>query len=347
MDSTPAVSGPRMRLHYCTYLFVYGTLLPGLAPPAMRRSRGSHSARRAGGVRGRLFDLGAISGAGARSRRPGPSTATLEVPDDPRLLAPDRRVRGYDANDPARSLFRRVPCRAELAGRVRSIDCWVYVYNGDLADATAGGRRRGRPHRGERPHGKETRPVTSPPADYRRRRSTILRAPRPTTNSRMITPRASNAPAGCRSAIPYKTDLALVPEIVDALDGVLFTGGNDLDPALYGEAWHPKAEHDRPRPPAIRAGPARRGRAPPTTPALGVCLGSQLMNVYRGGSLTSSCRNGPPGAMEHRKLDDRGPPARDPHRAGIRSSAERSASRRSSPTPATSKRSKASAAGCA
>ena len=28
-----------------------------------------------------------------------------------------------------------------------------------------------------------------------------------------------------------------------ALDGVLFTGGNDLDPALYGQAWHPKAQH--------------------------------------------------------------------------------------------------------
>jgi putative glutamine amidotransferase len=32
--------------------------------------------------------------------------------------------------------------------------------------------------------------------------------------------------------LPFRTDLALVPEFVDALDGVLFTGGNDLDP-LY------------------------------------------------------------------------------------------------------------------
>ena len=51
---------------------------------------------------------------------------------------------------------------------------------------------------------------------------------------------------GLPLAIPFKTDLSLVPEIVDALDGVLFTGGDDLDPALYGEAWHPSASKSTP-----------------------------------------------------------------------------------------------------
>ena len=41
--------------------------------------------------------------------------------------------------------------------------------------------------------------------------------------------------------LPYKTDLSLVPQYVDALDGILFAGGNDLDPALFGETYHPKA----------------------------------------------------------------------------------------------------------
>ena len=89
---------------------------------------------------------------------------------------------------------------------------------------------------------------------------------------------------GLPLGIPYKTDLSLIPQIVDALDGVLFTGGNDLDPALYGETWHPKA---------VRIDPDRQNFElellaeveKRRTPALAICLGCQLLNVYRGGSL--------------------------------------------------------------
>ena len=50
--------------------------------------------------------------------------------------------------------------------------------------------------------------------------------------------------------IPYRTDISLIPEIVDHLDGILFSGGDDLDPRAYGEDWHPMAQHiDRSRPP--------------------------------------------------------------------------------------------------
>ncbi len=31
--------------------------------------------------------------------------------------------------------------------------------------------------------------------------------------------------------LPYQSDLALIPAYVDLLDGILFTGGDDLDPA--------------------------------------------------------------------------------------------------------------------
>jgi gamma-glutamyl-gamma-aminobutyrate hydrolase PuuD len=107
--------------------------------------------------------------------------------------------------------------------------------------------------------------------------------------------------------LPYQSDLSLVPQFVDACDGFLFTGGNDLDPALYGQSWHPKA---------VRIDPARqkfelallaeveRRRLP----ALGVCLGSQLMNVHRGGSmhqfLPDLLR---PNPLEHRKIGDQFP----------------------------------------
>jgi putative glutamine amidotransferase len=103
--------------------------------------------------------------------------------------------------------------------------------------------------------------------------------------------------------LPYRTDLSLIPQIVDLLDGVLFSGGNDLDPALYGETYHPKAEPidpDRQRFELALMAEVERRRVP----ALGICLGSQLMNVYRGGSLAQFLPEIPRDTgIEHRKVD--------------------------------------------
>ena len=99
--------------------------------------------------------------------------------------------------------------------------------------------------------------------------------------------------------LPYKTDVALVGEYADLVDGMLFSGGADLDPALYEESWHPQAgpiDPDRQKfELALLAEIERR-----KTPALGVCLGSQLMNVYRGGSLNQFLPDLGLG-IEHRK----------------------------------------------
>jgi putative glutamine amidotransferase len=89
---------------------------------------------------------------------------------------------------------------------------------------------------------------------------------------------------GVPLAIPYKTSTDLIPEILNVFDGVLFTGGNDLDPALYGEAWHPEAQKidpDRQNFELALLAEVERRRLP----TLAICLGCQLFNVYRGGSL--------------------------------------------------------------
>ena len=103
--------------------------------------------------------------------------------------------------------------------------------------------------------------------------------------------------------IPYRTDLSLIPQIIDTLEGVLFSGGNDLDPSLYGESYHAGAvpiDPDRQRFEMALLAEVERRRVP----ALGVCLGSQLMNVYRGGSLNQflpDLQRDP--MLEHRKID--------------------------------------------
>ena len=74
-------------------------------------------------------------------------------------------------------------------------------------------------------------------------------------------------------------------EIVEDLDGLLLAGGDDCDPAAYGEARHPSVvELMDPRRQAndLTLARAARERGIPT---LGICLGVQVMNVAGGGTL--------------------------------------------------------------
>jgi putative glutamine amidotransferase len=73
-------------------------------------------------------------------------------------------------------------------------------------------------------------------------------------------------------------------ETLAALDGVVFSGGGDLDPGLYGADPHP--ETDTPRK-ARDAAELRMMKAAldRDMPMLAICRGSQVFNVARGGDL--------------------------------------------------------------
>lgn len=112
--------------------------------------------------------------------------------------------------------------------------------------------------------------------------------------------------------LPFAVDHALIPQYVDLLDGICFTGGNDMNPVRYGEEWHPKvAKMDERRETfefALIAEVEKR-----RMPALGVCFGSQLMNVHRGGSLIQFLPDQKPGSLEHRRI-----PGNDPTRHPVK-----------------------------
>jgi putative glutamine amidotransferase len=102
--------------------------------------------------------------------------------------------------------------------------------------------------------------------------------------------------------IPYKTELSLVSHYVDLFQGIVFTGGNDLDPAAWGESYHPKCvpvDPDREKWERALLAEVERRR----TPVLGICFGSQLMNVLRGGSMLQFIPEMIKSDIEHRKLD--------------------------------------------
>ncbi len=84
--------------------------------------------------------------------------------------------------------------------------------------------------------------------------------------------------------IPLGLAEATLRELYARLEGLLFSGGGDVQPELYGAAMHPSmggvsAERDRTE--LLLA----RWSAEETKPLFGICRGAQLLNVALGGTL--------------------------------------------------------------
>lgn len=124
------------------YLFVYGTLLPGLAPPAITGVVDTLRVVGPANVPGRLYDLGEYPGCVLDAECESLIHGVLLELSDLAVLERLDWYEGYAAHDESgESLFVRTTCDAALAdGRV--VHAWVYVYGRDLGGARliVGGR---------------------------------------------------------------------------------------------------------------------------------------------------------------------------------------------------------------
>lgn len=115
------------------FLFAYGSLRPSLAPEALRELVARLTPAGAGAVQGRLYDLGPYSGAILDSRNGTLIHGDLwQLP--PEILPELDAYEGFSDADPGASLFVRRRCRVRRDDGIE-IESWIYVYNGDVAQA--------------------------------------------------------------------------------------------------------------------------------------------------------------------------------------------------------------------
>lgn len=88
------------------------------------------------------------------------------------------------------------------------------------------------------------------------------------------------------------------PDLIDHLDGLLLTGGADVDPELYGERAHETVTRVFPERDALELALCREALAR-DMPLLAICRGHQVLNIATGGTLVQDLPSQWKGAMNH------------------------------------------------
>jgi len=83
---------------------------------------------------------------------------------------------------------------------------------------------------------------------------------------------------------PQPVDPAIAGRVLAGLDGLIITGGKDIDPARYSEAPHPATDDPRVDRDAWEFA-LLEGAIELDLPFLGICRGAQVLNVALGGTL--------------------------------------------------------------
>lgn len=101
--------------------------------------------------------------------------------------------------------------------------------------------------------------------------------------------------------LPPHTEM--IDDLLDSLDGIVFSGGSDIDSSHWNEEPHPEAYGFDPERDAfeLQAIPKVVKR---DMPMLGICRGIQSVNVALGGSIVQDIPDQLPGSLQHRQHND-------------------------------------------
>jgi len=116
---------------------------------------------------------------------------------------------------------------------------------------------------------------------------------------------------GVPLTMPATDSRDIVAECVRRADGVLLTGGDDVNPALYGDGLPELMDRTVEVTPDGGKRDYRELLLIDETfrqckPLLAICRGQQILNLALGGTLVADIPNQVPGAINHRRLDKKG-----------------------------------------
>ncbi len=111
--------------------------------------------------------------------------------------------------------------------------------------------------------------------------------------------RAIEAAGGAPLLIHLTDNLAVVRALYELCDGILLPGGDDVDPAYYGEEPIPELGDVDVQRDEVEIALARWTRDD-KKPLIGICRGIQVINVAFGGSLYQDIPSQLPEASDHR-----------------------------------------------
>jgi putative glutamine amidotransferase len=107
----------------------------------------------------------------------------------------------------------------------------------------------------------------------------------------------------CPVLIPNQLPEGAVDKLLPRLDGVVFTGGGDIETSYYQEVDHPKVSGVEPDRDRVELKLLERV-VNDGVPFLGICRGLQLINVGLGGTLYADIADQVPGAARHDYFPD-------------------------------------------
>jgi putative glutamine amidotransferase len=112
---------------------------------------------------------------------------------------------------------------------------------------------------------------------------------------------AVSAAGGAPVLLPPTTSAGALARVLDAIDGIVVPGGDDIAAEEWGEVQRAcprfvavdtrRLDHGK----RLLAGALERG-----TPVLGVCYGAQVLNLVAGGTMVQDIADEHAGAMDHR-----------------------------------------------